>query len=59
MVMAIMATDSARSPLASQVITFEEVPPGQQPTRITPTAISAGRAKAWHSSQAMPGMMTN
>ena len=39
-VTAAMATDSARSPRASQVITLEEVPLGQQPTRITPTAIS-------------------
>ncbi|MCY1179339.1 hypothetical protein D9M73_197330 [compost metagenome] len=59
MVVAVMATDNARSPLASQVMTLEDVPPGQQPTRITPTAIWAGKAKAWHSNQAMPGMMTN
>jgi len=42
-VTAAMATDNARSPRASQVMTLDEVPLGQQPTRITPTAISGGR----------------
>ena len=45
-VTAAMATDSARSPLASQVMTLDAVPLGQQPTRMTPTAISGGR---WNS----------
>ena len=56
---AVIDTDSARSPRANQVITFEAVPPGQQPTRITPTAISGGSANTWHSSQAVLGMMMN
>ncbi len=57
-VTAAMATARARSPLDSQTITFDAVPLGQQPTRITPTAISAGSWNSWHSSQAMPGMIT-
>ncbi|KXJ30493.1 hypothetical protein AX284_08025 [Pseudomonas sp. HUK17] len=57
-VTAAMATDSARSPLASQVITLDAVPLGQQPTRMTPTAISGGRWNSWQSAQATPGMMT-
>ncbi|MNF75343.1 hypothetical protein D3C84_574070 [compost metagenome] len=57
-VTAAMATDSARSPRASQVITFDEVPLGQQPTRITPTAISGGKWNAWQSNHATPGMIT-
>ena len=44
-VTAAIATDRARSPRASQVMTLEDVPLGQQPTRITPTAISGGRWK--------------
>ena len=37
-------TDSATSPFARYVTTFEAVPPGAQPTRMTPTAISGGRS---------------
>ncbi|OKN71614.1 hypothetical protein AM469_006488 [Pseudomonas aeruginosa] len=55
----VIATDRATSPRDSQVITLEAVPPGQQPTRITPTAISAGNCNRRQSSQARPGMMTN
>src|SRR3990167_11294830 len=57
-VTAAIATDNARSPRASQVITLDDVPLGQQPTRITPTAISAGKWNAWHSNHATPGMIT-
>ncbi|MNN68265.1 hypothetical protein D3C81_1839620 [compost metagenome] len=57
-VTAAMATDNARSPRASQVITFDDVPLGQQPTRITPTAISGGKWNAWQSNHATPGMIT-
>ncbi|MNE27157.1 hypothetical protein D3C80_1205530 [compost metagenome] len=56
-VTAAIATARARSPLASQAMTLDEVPLGQQPTRITPTAISAGSWNNWHNSQATPGMI--
>src|SRR5699024_5480465 len=39
---AVIVTDRAVFPLAKNVITFDAVPPGQQPTKITPTATSAG-----------------
>jgi len=35
-------TDKATRALAKKTTTFEAVPPGQQETRISPTAISAG-----------------
>lgn len=35
----VMPTDKATSPLAKYVITFDEVPPGQVPTSITPNTI--------------------
>nr|BFE95048.1 hypothetical protein GCM10020185_55840 [Pseudomonas brassicacearum subsp. brassicacearum] len=54
-----IATARARSPRASQVMTLDDVPLGQQPTRITPTAISGGRLNTWQSSHAVPGMITN
>src|SRR3546814_19730597 len=54
-VMAESDTAKARSPRANQVMTLEDVPLGQQPTRITPTAISGGRLNAWQSNPATPG----
>ena len=45
----VIVTESATSPRARKVITFEAVPPGQQPTSITPTAMSGGRSKAMQS----------
>ncbi len=50
-------TPSATSPRARKVITFDAVPLGQQPTRITPTAMSGGRRSASASRYAMPGMI--
>ena len=44
----VIVTDRAVSPRARNVITFEDVPPGQQPTRITPTATSAGSCRIMH-----------
>ena len=41
----VIVTESATSPRAKKVITFEAVPPGQQPTSITPTASSGGSEK--------------
>ena len=40
-------------------MTLEEVPPGQQPTSMTPTASSVGSWKTRHSTQAISGMMMN
>src|SRR5699024_10290340 len=39
---AVTATDKAVFPFAKNVITLEAVPPGQHPTKMTPTATSAG-----------------
>ena len=54
-----MVTESGTSPFARKLMTFEEVPPGQQPTRITPAAISGGSERALQRSHAVTGMMTN
>ena len=40
-------------------MTLDAVPPGQQPTRTTPSAISAGNENALVSSNASSGMTTN
>ena len=40
------ATDKAVLPLARKVMTFDEVPPGQQPTKMTPIAKSGGSLNA-------------
>ena len=42
----VIVTDNAVFPLAKNVITLDEVPPGHDPTRITPTAISGGNPKS-------------
>ena len=44
----VMVTDRAVSPRARNVITFDAVPPGQQPTKITPTAMSGGKFMMMH-----------
>ena len=38
----VMLTDRATFPLAKKTTTLEAVPPGQEATRINPTAISGG-----------------
>ena len=55
----VMETESATSPRARYVMTLDEVPPGQVPTRITPAASSGGREKACASIHAKRGMMPN
>ena len=40
-------------------MTFDAVPPGQQPTRMTPRARSGGKAKTFVSSHAMRGITVN
>ena len=39
-------------------MTLDEVPLGQDPTRITPAAVAPLRLKIIQSNQAKPGMMT-
>src|SRR5699024_11192609 len=43
---AVTATDRAVFPLAKKVMTFDAVPPGQQPTNMTHTPTSAGKCNA-------------
>ena len=42
----VMVTDRARSPLLMKVMTLLDVPPGQVPTRTTPTVRAGLRSKA-------------
>ena len=56
---AVMPTDSATSPRARYVMTLELVPPGHEPTSITPTASSGGSWNTTVSRNASTGMMTN
>ena len=39
----VTVTESATSPLDKKVMTFDEVPPVQHPTNITPNATSGGK----------------
>ena len=55
----VIDTDSATSPRAKYVITFDDVPPGQVPTNITPTASSAGKSNAFAISHANIGIIVN
>ena len=41
----VIQTDSAKLALAKYAITFDAVPPGQQETRIKPTAKKVGSSK--------------
>lgn len=52
-----METSRATSPRDRKDITFDEVPEGQQPTRMTPTASTPSRWKIQQSSTASSGMM--
>ena len=51
-------TSKAISPPERKAITLDEVPLGQEPTRITPAAVAPFRWKIIQSNQAKPGMMT-
>src|SRR5699024_1757283 len=53
----VIATDKATFPLAKNVMTFEAVPPGQQPTRVTPSAISGGNASNFANANAKSGII--
>src|SRR5699024_593367 len=54
---AVTATDNAVFPLAKKVMTFDAVPPGQQPTKMTPTATSAGKSKPTARPKASKGII--
>ncbi len=53
----VIATERATSPLARYDTTFDAVPPGQQPTRMTPAASAGGSCSAAAISQPRNGMM--
>ena len=53
----VIPTDRGTSPFAIWVITLLAVPPGQQPTSITPSAKSGSNLNTTASSQAKTGMM--
>ena len=53
----VMVTDRATSPFDMKVITLEEVPPGQVPTRTTPVVSAGSRLKAMDRPKARNGMI--
>src|SRR5690625_3678951 len=55
----VMATDKATFPLDKNVMTFDDVPPGQQPTRMTPAATSGGNLNPTASPNAISGIIIN
>lgn len=55
----VIATDSATSPLARYAITFEEVPPGTEPSMSSPTASAGLRPRSLATATAPSGMITN
>src|SRR5690625_717261 len=54
---AVIVIDNAVFPFAKYVITFEAVQPGQQPTKITPTAISGGNLNTVARPKAIAGII--
>jgi len=54
---AVRLIESATSPFAIYVITLEAVPPGEQPNKITPVAISGFNGKIETNSIAKPGII--
>ena len=55
----VILTDKATSPLDKYVITLLDVPPGQVPTRITPTVRAGSRLKTLHNMKAIAGIIVN
>ena len=55
----VIPTDNAISPLAKNVITFDDVPPGHVPTNTTPTANSAGKLNNFANINANKGIIVN
>ena len=53
----VIPTENATSPPQRYDIMFEETPPGQQPTRISPSAIPSGRFNAFEIPNARNGMI--
>src|SRR5699024_12797966 len=53
----VAAMDNATLPLARNVITFDDVPPGVHPTRMTPIAISAGNWKTHTTNTELSGII--
>lgn len=53
----VIPTESATSPPAIYVMTLLAVPPGQHPTRITPSARSVGSCISLHKPHATTGMI--
>ena len=53
----VIPTENATSPPHRYDIIFDETPPGQQPTRISPSAIPSGRFNAFVSANARNGMI--
>ena len=56
---AVIPTDSAKSPLDRYVMTFEAVPPGQHPTRITPMASAGSSLNIRVNASASSGITVN
>lgn len=54
--MDVMVTDTATSPRARNATTLDAVPPGAQPTRITPAAISGGNCRSQDTKSASNGI---
>ena len=55
----VMLTDKATSPLERKVITLLDVPPGHVPTRITPTVRAGSRLNILHNIKARRGIIVN
>mgnify|MGYP003166974045 CR=1 FL=1 len=53
----VIVTDKAKSPLDMKVMTLEEVPPGQVPTKTTPAVRAGSKLKAIASKKASEGMI--
>ena len=53
----VIPTENATSPPQRYDIMFEETPPGQHPTRISPSAIPSGRFNAFEIPNARNGMI--
>ena len=57
--MLVITTDKATSPLAISVTTLLAVPPGQQPTKIRPTANGVGSCNTMAMAAAKVGITRN
>ncbi len=55
-VMVVIPTENATSPLQRKLMMLEETPPGQHPTSKSPTATGCGRLRALATVQAMSGI---